>query len=296
MGGLEYLLDPNRRIFWLYLLSSFVLGAIWLYFNPKKRRILLSKKLWLHPSARLDYIFFIVSFFIKTFLIIPIIIGAKDVALFVMGFLVENFGFRQVNLDYNLIIILFTCTLFIISDFSRYWLHRFLHINAFLWEIHKIHHSAKVLTPLTFYRVHPIENLLFGLRYSLVIGLVTGVFVYFFGAKIGLIEIFGVNIFVFLFSFIGSNLRHSHIEFSYPNWCEKWLISPKQHQMHHSIDYVNKNYGGYFSIWDKIFGTIAYSNQSKKLKFGLKEKKQMDLYGSIFDLLFTPFIFKRRLS
>ncbi len=289
--GFEYFFDASRRIFWLYLLSSFLLANVWLFFHPKQKKILFSKALWLNSSARLDYIYFVFSFVIKTFLIIPLIIGAKDVAYYTMRFLVWLFGYKKaIMLDYDLIIFLYSFSVFLLSDFSRYWLHRFLHTFSFLWKIHKIHHSAKVLTPFTFYRIHPVENLLFGLRYSLVIGSVTGVFIYLFGAKIGYIEFLGVNIFTFIFSFFGSNLRHSHVAFAYPKWCENIFISPKQHQMHHSIKYTHRNFGGYLAIWDKLFKTISYSAECKKLIFGLRSKQEMKEYNSILNLIIIPFI------
>jgi len=31
----------------------------------------------------------------------------------------------------------------------------------FLWEFHKVHHSANVLTPITAFRVHPVDTWLF---------------------------------------------------------------------------------------------------------------------------------------
>ncbi len=38
-----------------------------------------------------------------------------------------------------------------------YWLNHYLsHRIPFLWEFHKVHHSATVLTPLTNFRVHPV--------------------------------------------------------------------------------------------------------------------------------------------
>ena len=183
---------------------------------------------------------------------------------------------------------MYTIALFTVSDFSRYWLHRFLHTIPFLWEFHKVHHSAKVLTPITFYRVHPVENLLFGFRYSLSIGLVTGVFIYFFGAMIDIYSILGVNILVFAFSLFGSNLRHSHVPFAYPKVFEKIFISPKQHQIHHSTKHFDKNFGGYLAIWDNVFGTLKFSNDVKVLKFGLR-KSQMNDYNSILALLIKPF-------
>lgn len=287
---LDYLINPDKRTFWVYILSSIAIAMIYLYFNRKLIKINLSAKLWLHPSAKLDYYYFIFSYFIKVLMIIPIVISAKSVALFINKNLYYEFGFNQIQtISYETTVVLYTVTLFIVSDFTRYWLHRFLHTIPFLWEFHKVHHSAKVLNPLTFYRVHPIENILFGFRYSLSIGFVTGIFIYFFGSKIGLIEVLGANVFLFVFSFLGSNLRHSHIPLSYFSWLEKWLISPKQHQIHHSRKHFDKNYGGYLAVWDRVFGSLKLSSEINILKFGLK-KEQMGDYSSLVKIIIIPFI------
>jgi sterol desaturase/sphingolipid hydroxylase (fatty acid hydroxylase superfamily) len=288
LWGLEYFIDANRRIFLIYLVSSFVLAGAYLYVKPTQKRINYSKKLWLHPSATLDYIYFFINNVIKVSLILPLIISAKEVAMYTISFLSEHFGLVRLDWPYFWVMTLFTLSVFVLSDFSRYWLHRWLHTLPFLWEFHKVHHSAKVLNPLTFYRVHPVENILFGLRYVFVIGMVTGVFVYLFGARIGLAEILGVNAFVFVFSFLGSNLRHSHIALAYPKIMEYGLISPKMHQIHHSTKHFNKNFGGYLAIWDYLFKTHLFSNQVQHMKFGLK-KQQMQDYDSVFKLLFMPF-------
>lgn len=292
----EYLINPDKRTYWVYIFTSIVIAIIYLYFNKKEQRINLSSKLWLHPSAKLDYYYFILSYFIKILMIFPIVISAKTVAFSINKYLYFEYGFNQIQtISYETTIILYTITLFIVSDFTRYWLHRFLHTIPFLWEFHKVHHSAKVLNPLTFYRVHPIENLLFGFRYSLSIGLVTGVFIYFFGSKIGIVEVLGANIFIFIFSSIGANLRHSHIQLAYFAFLEKWLISPKQHQIHHSKKHFDRNYGGYLAIWDRVFGTLTLSKQVKTLKFGIR-KEQMSDYNSLSKILLFPFIniFRRR--
>jgi sterol desaturase/sphingolipid hydroxylase (fatty acid hydroxylase superfamily) len=286
----EYLINPDKRTYWVYILTSITIAMIYLYFNKKQRRVNFNPKLWLHPSAKLDYYYFILSYFIKVMMIIPIVISAKSVAFFINKNLYYEFGFNQIEgFSYENTLVLYTITLFIVSDFTRYWLHRLLHIIPFLWEFHKVHHSAKVLNPLTFYRVHPVENILFGFRYSLSIGFVTGIFIYFFGSKIGLVEVLGANIFIFFFSIIGSNLRHSHIPLGYFKVLEKWLISPKQHQIHHSKKHFNKNYGGYLSVWDRLFGTLKLSCEVEVLKFGLK-KEQMKNYQSLISILIYPFI------
>ena len=288
--ALEYLIDPNKRLFWIYIISSILMGILYFYISKKNTRVILSSKLWLHPSAKLDYYYFILSYFVNIFLLAPYILSAKSVAFYVNSFLNEHFEYFDNDLfSYTQIIFLYTITLFLISDFTRYWLHRFLHTIPFLWEFHKVHHSAKVLTPITFYRVHPIENFLFGLRYSLSAGFVTGVFIYFFGAMIDIYMVFGVNVFLFLFSTLGANLRHSHVPFAYFSFIEKWFMSPKQHQIHHSTKHFNKNYGGFISIWDRFFGSLQLSNEVKVMKFGLR-KNQMPDYTSLKSLIFRPFI------
>ena len=64
----HYLLSPNQRIFWVYILSSLLIATVYLYFNPEEKKTNMSKSLWLHPSATLDYRYFVVSFFIKAWL------------------------------------------------------------------------------------------------------------------------------------------------------------------------------------------------------------------------------------
>jgi sterol desaturase/sphingolipid hydroxylase (fatty acid hydroxylase superfamily) len=286
----EYLINPDKRLYWGYLLSSLFIGIIYFYITKKNSRLITSSKLWLHPSAKLDYYYFFLSYFINILLLIPFILSAKTIAFWVNKFLYQEFDyFDNSFFSYSEIIFLYTITLFLVSDFTRYWLHRFLHTIPFLWEFHKVHHSAKVLTPITFYRVHPVENFLFGLRYSLSIGIVTGVFIYFFGAMIDIYLVLGVNVFLFFFSLIGSNLRHSHVPISYGRFLEKWFISPKQHQIHHSRKHFDKNYGGYIAIWDRIFGTLCLSNSVRVMKFGLRVEQMKD-YLSLKDLILRPFI------
>ncbi|MCG3686118.1 sterol desaturase family protein [Aliarcobacter butzleri] len=294
--ALEYLVNPSKRLFWIYLLSSIFLAIVYFYVTKKNSRLITSSKLWLHPSAKLDYYYFFLSYFINILLLVPFIVSAKTVALFVNKELYFYFDYYDNSyFSYKQIVLMYTISIFVVSDFTRYWLHRFLHTIPFLWEFHKIHHSAKVLTPITFYRVHPVENFLFGLRYSLSVGFVTGVFIYFFGAKVDIYMVFGVNIILFVFSLFGSNLRHSHIPFSYGEFIERWLLSPKQHQIHHDKKHFNKNFGGYIAIWDRLFGSLTLSKDVKVLKFGLR-REQMKDYLSLKYLIIRPFInlLKRR--
>ena len=50
-----------------------------------------------------------------------------------------------------------------------------------LWEFLKAHHSAQVLTPITVFRMYPIDDILSGIRTALPIGTVAGVFAWALG-------------------------------------------------------------------------------------------------------------------
>jgi sterol desaturase/sphingolipid hydroxylase (fatty acid hydroxylase superfamily) len=107
--------------------------------------------------------------------------------------------------------------------------------------------------------------------------------------------VLGVNIFVFIFNLLGSNLRHTHVKITYFSWLEKILISPYMHQIHHSSKHFDKNYGGYLALWDNWFGSLELSKNVKKVRFGLK-KEQMNDYTTIVKIIGVPFInlIKRR--
>jgi sterol desaturase/sphingolipid hydroxylase (fatty acid hydroxylase superfamily) len=52
----------------------------------------------------------------------------------------------------------------------------------FLWEFHKVHHTATVLTPLTIFRVHPVYMCIFLNILALFTGLAAGVGEYLLGS------------------------------------------------------------------------------------------------------------------
>lgn len=284
--GIEYFFNTHQRVFWLYLLASLIIAMGYIAYRREAITPFLSRDIWWHRSARIDYGYFIVVSIIKALLIMPLIISAKEIALSTAVGLQTLFGYLSpLQWDYNIIMLAFSLSLFVVSDFTRYWLHRLMHTVPLLWRFHRVHHSAEVLNPLTFYRVHPVENILFGVRYALSAGVVSGLFIYCFGARIGLLEIIGVNIFVFVFALMGSNLRHSHIPLRYGAVLERWIISPYMHQTHHTKEGAMHNYGGALAIWDRLFGSLHVSN-IKPLNFGLKTG---DTHHSVWQLLIEPF-------
>ncbi|MCH9814740.1 MAG: sterol desaturase family protein [Epsilonproteobacteria bacterium] len=285
--GFNYFIDADQRIYIGYMLSALVLALLFFWHTPAILKRQFSKKILWHKSAQLDYLYFMISTVIKMTLLIPLLIGVSDVAYWTVMQLQHYFGYMErIRVDKLWLVLGYSCALFIVNDFTRYWLHRLMHTVPILWRFHRVHHSAEVLNPLTYYRIHPIEHLLFGLRYAVSVGMVTAIFIYFFGAGIALYEILGVNIFVFVFSLLGANLRHSHIPLSFGTKVEKWIISPYQHQLHHTKAYSHKNYGSYLAIWDFLFKTHT-STKKENLTFGLKDEQ---ITHSLLGLFLNPFI------
>jgi sterol desaturase/sphingolipid hydroxylase (fatty acid hydroxylase superfamily) len=185
----------------------------------------------------------------------------------------------------------FTVSYFVLDDLTKFITHALMHRIPLLWEIHKTHHSARVLTPITIFRTHPLEGVIFVLRSALTQGIVIALFYYIYGNNITFVTILGANLMSFWFHLLGSNLRHSHIWINYWNWLEKIFISPAQHQIHHSIkkEHHNKNFGVTFAIWDYVFGTLCTSRDNEVSKFGITENEHK-YEQNIFYLYVSPFV------
>jgi sterol desaturase/sphingolipid hydroxylase (fatty acid hydroxylase superfamily) len=160
---------------------------------------------------------------------------------------------------------------FLAEDFARYVVHRLAHRVPFLWELHKVHHSAEVMTPLTVYRTHPIESVLMRGGAQLALGLVAGLFSWVFPGKVRAFEIMGVYGLNFLWNLLGTNLRHSHVWLSWGPRLERVFISPAQHQIHHSdqLHHYDSNFGSALALWDLAFGTLYVTRGRERLRFGL---------------------------
>ena len=267
---------PEKRTFWLFLLSSALL-IVWFLFQQKRltitalRQVFFSKDYWLHKSSQQDILWMFFNSALKLLIIIPIIGSHLAATVFVAAFLQTQVADSpDLNWSPALIMALFTITFFLLEDFSRFSLHRLMHLNPLLWRFHRTHHSAEVLTPFTVYRLHPIEMILYYLRQMLVFGLVSGVFVWLFQGRVSGWAILGVDAAGFLFNFFAANLRHSHIPLSFGIF-ERWFISPAQHQLHHSKaqEHHDKNFGTCLALWDKLFHSWLPGSPLQKLRFGL---------------------------
>lgn len=287
-----HFINSENRIYFLYLISSIVL-AYFIYYKNKVNKsffsYLFDKRIWASKSAVLDYFLFLFNNVFKVAFIGPYLIMSLYVAFYFNEQLVLWFGFPKNTLSINQTIILYTISLTIFNDLLSYLVHLLMHKVPFLWEFHKVHHSATTLNPMTQYRVHPIELIINNIRGIVGFGLVTGIFDYFSNHQVDKIIFIGANVFTFLFMLFGANLRHSHVKLKYAPILEHFFISPYQHQIHHSNNskYFDKNMGSKFAIWDYLFGTLILSKETVKLRFGLGQ--EMNDYNSFAKLIALPF-------
>ncbi len=167
--------------------------------------------------------------------------------------------------------------LILIKTFMQYVYHYSLHQYAFLWRIHKVHHSDEFLDTSSSYRFHPLEIILFRLFFIPVI-LIAG----FSAWSIAIAEII---------QSIGSLATHSNTRL-HPK-LEKilrlLLITPTLHRYHHSknISESNTNFGDLLVIWDRLFKTlhIPKGNSLGPNKYGVDGER----HNSVIDLIEAPF-------
>ena len=171
-----------------------------------------------------------------------------------------------------------------------YWLNHYLsHRIPFLWEFHRVHHTAEVLSPLTNFRVHPVYSIVFGNLLALFVGTTDGVLHYLkFGTAFGAGA--GGNLLVIAFVWIIGHLQHSHLWIAVTGPLGRVVISPAHHQIHHSTNpkHFNKNFGSCLAIWDWIFGTLHIPNRDREhLTFGVDSAKPH--HHTVVGGMLTPF-------
>ncbi len=155
-----------------------------------------------------------------------------------------------------------------------YWLDHYLsHRVPLLWEFHKVHHSAQVLTPLTVFRVHPVDTLVYYNILAIVMGMTMGSLTYVFGDA-SVLE--AANRYQVLYVVIAMHLvghfQHSQFWIPFTGWLGRLVLSPAHHQIHHSNDarHYDRNFGSFLAIFDWMFGTLHVpSRKREKLTFGV---------------------------
>jgi sterol desaturase/sphingolipid hydroxylase (fatty acid hydroxylase superfamily) len=159
-----------------------------------------------------------------------------------------------------------------------YWLHRAQHRYRFLWAFHTTHHEPTQLTYATFLRFHPVEVIIGDIASFAILSLLGADFT-------GWVLVFMIT------TFLGE-VQHTQIPWTLGPL--RWIfVTPRFHGYHHSTDRAehDRNFGGLFSFWDRIFGTAMPENAPPPKAYGLVDVKS----ESLLETVVSPFRVLRRL-
>jgi alkylglycerol monooxygenase len=141
-------------------------------------------------------------------------------------------------------------------DFAGYWGHRLSHKVNFFWNLHIIHHSSEEF------------NLACALRQS--ISNIVSFFTIFLlpSALLGVpLNVIAVIAPLHLFAQFWYHTRH----IGKMGFLEKIIVTPSHHRVHHALnpEYIDKNLGQIFIVWDKWFGTFQEELKEKPPVYGI---------------------------
>ena len=144
---------------------------------------------------------------------------------------------------------------FIAIDFAGYWNHRLSHHVNLFWNSHVIHHSSEEFNLACALR-QSISNLI---GYTAILLLPA--------ALLGVpYQVIAVLAPLHLFGQFWYHTQH----IGKLGWLEYILITPSQHRVHHAInkEYIDKNLGQIFSVWDRLFGTFQEELEEVPPRYG----------------------------
>ena len=180
----------------------------------------------------------------------------------IIGFVIKSsivafhfvlYEYRFFDLMSSLPIWLLWVLTFILIDLVFYIYHRMSHRVRFLWTVHMSHHSSEEMNFAVSFRqawFGPISKIPFFMVLPIL------------GLDPLMIAVAGVV------STLWGVVGHTQIIGKLGPL--EWVFNtPSHHRVHHGSnpEYIDKNYGNLFIIWDRIFGTFEPEN--KPVEYGL---------------------------
>jgi sterol desaturase/sphingolipid hydroxylase (fatty acid hydroxylase superfamily) len=137
--------------------------------------------------------------------------------------------------------------LFLADDFTYYWFHRLGHQVNILWAGHSTHHSARHYHYATALRQAWLEYF-YKYAYWMWLPLV-GFDPLMVFSMLTLSQIYGFLLHTEAVGKLGA--------------LEEVLSTPSHHRVHHGMqpEYIDRNFGGFLIVWDRLFGTYAVEQQ-----------------------------------
>lgn len=261
---------------------AFVLAFAYLVLKPRRNRhprrlrtalrVLLAPHVWLNPSTLLDFQYFILAYFAFSVLFGYTLLTGLGVSHAACAGLTQLLGPNVTPTDIPAVVKgLIIFALYMAFELA-YWLDHFLsHKIPFLWEFHKVHHSATVLTPFANWRVHPVDSIVYMNIQAIIVGCTSGLVQYFAGEAFSLTSTAIVAVLLSIYMALWGHAQHSQFWISCTGLAGRIFLSPAHHQIHHSNNpiHFDKNFGASLALWDWLFRTLHVpQRQNEHIRFG----------------------------
>jgi len=297
----DLFLKPGSTLSLASLVCAFAIGTVYVAAKRRRRgkrvgpflvlRALIPRRFVTSASGRADIGFFLFNTFAAGVLFGWAILSTHAVSGFTHDGLAWLFGATSpAPVPAWGASAAMTVALFLAYELG-YWVDHYLkHRIPVLWEFHRVHHTAEHLSPLTNFRVHPVDSILFLNSLALFIGATHGVMTWLLGAPVQAVLLSGTNILTLAFLFLLVHLQHSHIWIPTRGLLGRLIQSPAHHQLHHSTNpaHFNRNFGGNLSIFDWLFATLLIPDaEPQRLTFGVEADGERP--HSMEGVVLTPF-------
>jgi sterol desaturase/sphingolipid hydroxylase (fatty acid hydroxylase superfamily) len=300
-AALNVFIQPGSQFSLWSLLCAFLVALSVLALRQRARgrplrlrpilKILFPRRIFRSASTNADLGFFLLNNFATGAMIGWALISFEAVQHLAQGALTAAFGPPHPHTSLLTAEIIQTVAMFLAYEFA-YWLNHYCaHEFPFLWEFHRVHHTAETLTPATVFRVHPIDSLVFYNMAVIIMGTVNVLVGYLTGVAGHGFTIGGSNLIALAAICLLGHLQHSHMWIAFTGRWGRILLSPAHHQIHHSTDpaHFGKNLGSSLAVFDVVFGTLHLPEKKRqKLVFGVEPGQHSP--HTITGGLVTPFV------
>jgi sterol desaturase/sphingolipid hydroxylase (fatty acid hydroxylase superfamily) len=274
------LTTPSTTLSIASLATALLVAGLWVVRTngPRRLRVLqraLFPRRWLFgPSARIDWTFAVFNTLLIGLALGGAVLSATGIADALSATLAAVFGAINAPLLSGWAATLATTLLLYLTFEAAYFLqHYAAHRIPLLWHFHRPHHLAETLGPATFYRVHPVDSVIYLNVVAVFLGAMGGLCIWLFPGADAM-TLWGNNAFIALAAFLILPLQHSHIWLPTTGWLGRVIFSPAHHQLHHSDDprHHNTNYGNSLALFDWLAGTLCVPDRKRpRLVFGAGE-------------------------
>jgi sterol desaturase/sphingolipid hydroxylase (fatty acid hydroxylase superfamily) len=163
-----------------------------------------------------------------------------------------------------------------IGDFFFYWYHRSLHASTILWQHHKMHHLDPEFDALTGPRQNWLENFFLAFYTSIPVAVLF---------KLNAADPLGAGLAqgaIVGFWTLVNFQNHSNLRIQFGK-ATVLLTSSQSHRIHHSFlpQHRDKNFVGFFPIWDILFGTYYHPAKDEFPLTGVEDEKDI---GSVWEV------------